>query len=136
MTRKMFLTLGCFASFVAVAYATTGPTISAQVIRLVQAGALVWTQTVNSSKQLVFRENSALNAPVLTLDSATGVLILRTRTAAQILALASPVGGVVFNSTSNNVCFSSSTTAGQTGQWIQYSTTTSAGAANTRTPCS
>lgn len=126
MYRKMMLAFAAFAGLAGIAFATTGPTISAQVARWVRGATTVWTTTVNSANQLVFRENVAINANVLSLDDNTGTLILRTRTSAQIQALASPIGAIVFSSTLASLCFSSAAAEGTSGAWVLPSTGTTA----------
>lgn len=87
------------------------------LLRLLSSTGLpAWQARVNSSGQLEFDENTNINGAVLTVDDNDGSLALRSRTSAQIQALApSAAGELLINSTANIVCKSTGTGI---GAWV------------------
>lgn len=132
--RVALLALVFVSSFhVAVRATWPDPEAEVGVLRMLTAGIVGWRVGTNSGNDLVFNENSAIGAPVLSIESSSGGLVLRARTSAQLQLLApGQAGEIAFNTTTANVCMSTGTGA---GAWVYPSSSTTGSTSNARNTC-
>lgn len=132
--RVVLVALAFVSAFYGTVRATwPDPEAELGVLRMLTAGVVGWRIGTNSGNDLVFNENSAIGAPVLTIESSSGGLVLRARTSAQLQLLApGQAGEIAFNTTTANVCMSTGTGA---GAWVYPSSSTIGSSSNARNTC-
>ena len=132
MLKKNWVIAVALAMLSGIAGAVATRSYEVLILRFMNGANAAFTARVNSSGQLVIADNSSVNGAVATFDDGDGSLLLRTRTSAQISALAPTAANeLLLNSSFPGLCVSTGTT---TGAWVFISSYTTA-TSNVKVPC-